>query len=158
MLQSFRLHARLEKLPDWIPNLQNVVQLKLAFSHLNEDPMESLQNLQNLLSLSIIDYAYEGESLRFQDGGFQKLKELLLAKMRNLNSIVIEKGAMLSLKKLELRSIPQLETVPTGIQNIEKLQVLSIWDMHTKFVHGIAVVEHVPHIEIDGDVFRNSNS
>ncbi|WJX37558.1 hypothetical protein P8452_25312 [Trifolium repens] len=126
MLQSFRLHARLEKLPDWIPNLQNVVQLKLAFSHLNEDPTESLQNLQNLLSLSIIDYAYEGESLRFQDGGFQKLKELFLAKMRNLNSIVIEKGAMLSLKKLELRSIPQLETVPTGIQNIEKLQVLKL--------------------------------
>ncbi|RHN67265.1 putative leucine-rich repeat domain, L domain-containing protein [Medicago truncatula] len=102
MVQNLRLHARLEKLPEWIPKLQNIVQLKLAFSHLNEDPMKSIQNLQNLLSLSIIGYAYESTSLQFQDGGFQKLKGLFHAQMRNLNSIVIEKGALVSLQNLEL--------------------------------------------------------
>lgn len=80
------------------------------------------------------------ESLQFRGGGFQKPKELFLAKMVNLNSIVIEKEALHSLIKLELRSIPQLEMVPTGIQNLKKLQVLIILDMQTKFVHDIVVV------------------
>jgi disease resistance protein RPM1 len=96
--------------------------------------MKFLENMQNLLSLSISHKAYEGESLHFHDGGFQNLKELYICHLPNLNSIVIDKGALQSLKKFELTSIPNLKTVPAGIQNLEKLEILN--------------VQKVPHVEL----------
>jgi hypothetical protein len=39
-----------------------------------------------------------------------------------------------SLKKFELTSIPNLKTVPAGIQNLEKLEILN--------------VQKVPHVEL----------
>jgi disease resistance protein RPM1 len=129
MLRNLRLHGRLEKLPEWIPNLQNLVELLLMRSQLTDDPIKYLENMPNLLSLSIIDNVYEGESLHFHDGGFQKLKELYIKEFPNLNSIIIDKGALHVLKKFELSSIPNLKTVPVGIQNLEKLEVLNVWDV-----------------------------
>ncbi|RHN80535.1 putative leucine-rich repeat domain, L domain-containing protein [Medicago truncatula] len=81
--------------------------------------------MPNLLSLSIISNAYEGESLHFHDGGCQNLKELYIGDLRNMNSIVIDKGALHSLKKFELFGMPNL--VPSGIQHLEKLEVLNFW-------------------------------
>ncbi|MCH96853.1 NB-ARC domain disease resistance protein [Trifolium medium] len=129
MLRNLRLHGRLEKFPEWIPNLQNLVELLLTRSQLTDDPIKYLENMQSLLSLSIIDNAYEGESLHFHDGGFQKLKELYIKELPNLNSIIIDKGALHVLKKFELSSIPNLKEVPTGIQNLEKLEILNVWDV-----------------------------
>ena len=85
--------------------------------------------MSNLLSLSILNNAYEGESLHFHDGGFPNLKELFITELPNLNSIVIEKGALHSLKKFELSCIPNLETLPAGIQYLKNLEVLNVWDV-----------------------------
>ncbi|XP_045822280.1 putative disease resistance protein RGA3 [Trifolium pratense] len=41
-LQKLILHGILHKLPEWIPKLQNLVELKLSRSHLTEDPSKSL--------------------------------------------------------------------------------------------------------------------
>ncbi|XP_045827017.1 disease resistance protein RPM1-like [Trifolium pratense] len=133
-LRTLKLLGMLEKFPEWILQLQNLVKLELKFSKLIDDPIKFLENMQNLLSLSINNDAYEGESLHFHDGGFQNLKELHLICLTNLYSIVIEKGALQSLKKFELSFIPNLKTVPAGIQHLEKLQVLN--------------VRHVPHEEL----------
>ncbi|WJX37513.1 hypothetical protein P8452_25271 [Trifolium repens] len=134
MLQSLKLSGCLEKFPEWILQLQNLVMLKLELSLLNDDSIKVLENMQYLLSLSIIRKAYEGESLHFHDGGFQNLKELYICELPNLNSIVIDKGALQSLKKFELYNIPNLKTVPAGMQHLEKLEVLN--------------VRNVPHVEL----------
>lgn len=155
ILRELRLHAKLEKLPKWILGLQNLVKLTLTFSQLTDNPMRSLKNLQNLLVLSITNNTYKGQSLHFEDGGFQTLKELSIGDLDNLNSITIDKGALLSLKKMELTTIPQLKTVPTGIQHLKKLEVLDIPDMPTEFVRSIDpnggkdywIVEHVPRVD-----------
>jgi disease resistance protein RPM1 len=144
-LQNLSLFVKLEKLPEWIPKLQNLVNLELSYSELIDDPLKSLQNMQNLLSLSIQRYGYNGESLHFQDGGFQKLKELKLDSMNYLNFILIDKGALCVLKRLELWDIPQLETAPTGIQHLEKLQVLSFGNMSTEFDESIAPLRGKEH-------------
>jgi disease resistance protein RPM1 len=94
-------------------------------------------------------YAYNGESLHFQDGGFQKLKELKLDSMNYLNFILIDKGALRVLKRLELWDIPQLETAPTGIQHLEKLQVLSFGNMSTEFDDSIAPLRGKEHFLIE---------
>ena len=68
MLRKLALCGRLHKLPEWIPELQNLVDLKLEFSGLTDDPMKSLKSMQHLLFLSIDNYAYEGLCLHFEAG------------------------------------------------------------------------------------------
>ncbi|XP_058788072.1 disease resistance protein RPM1-like [Vicia villosa] len=126
MLQKVTLEGCLEKLPEWIPELQNLVVLSLRWSKLTKDPMQSLKSLQHLLILSLKGNAYIGVCLHFEDGGFQKLKELYVENLNNLRDIIINKGALPSLKKLQLRTLPELENLPKGILHLEKLEVLNI--------------------------------
>lgn len=95
------------------------------------------KSLQHLLILSIDSGAYEGLGLYFQDGGIQRLKELYVGFSMELRYIIIDEGALPYLKKLQLGSIPRLENVPTGIQHIEKLEVLHIWLMPIESVQRI---------------------
>ena len=139
-----RLHlARLEKLPDWIPNLECLVKIRLGLSKLKDDPMQSLKNLPNLLKLSLWENAYDGENLHFQDGVFQKLKELILSHLNGVNHIHIEKGALLSLEYLKL--------VHPLASNTDKLKAIDLVDMPNEFVknidpnegHGHWIIKHV---------------
>lgn len=102
MLQKLGLSGQLNKVPEWVPQLQNLVKLSLICSHLTDDPLKSLQNMPHLLFLYMSKNSYEGENLYFQDGGFQRLKKLYLKYLYNLNSIIIEKGALRSLETLQL--------------------------------------------------------
>ncbi|MCH91504.1 disease resistance protein, partial [Trifolium medium] len=59
MLRSLKLRGMLEKFPEWILQLQNLVKLKLELSNLEDDPIKLLENMQNLLSLQIDFKAYK---------------------------------------------------------------------------------------------------
>ncbi|KAK3010586.1 hypothetical protein RJ639_012271 [Escallonia herrerae] len=72
-LRMLELRGRLEKLPQWIPSLHSLVTLWLCYSQLGDDPMHSLEALPNLELLGFLQ-KYEGESLTFKAGGFQRLK------------------------------------------------------------------------------------
>ncbi|KAL5057737.1 hypothetical protein RYX36_029341 [Vicia faba] len=166
-LRKLTLRGRLEKLPEWILELRNVVVLRLKLSCLTKDPMESLDSLQHLLILSIGVGAYGGSTLHFQDGWFQKLKEMDVGSSNELKEIIIDKGALPSLKKLQLFGLPKLKNVPTGIQHLDKLQVLHFRSMQVDFLQQNSskdwnwLMEHVPLVEIsplDGNVIPNSRS
>ncbi|CAL5191835.1 unnamed protein product [Lathyrus oleraceus] len=166
-LRKLTLRGRLKKLPEWILELQNLVVLRLKLSCLTEDPMKSLNSLQHLLILSIGVGAYGGLNLHFQDGWFQKLKEMNVGSSNELKEIIIDKGAMPSLKKLQLYGLPRLKNIPTGIQHLEKLEVLHFRSMQVDFLQRNSsedwnwIMEHVPVVEIspvDGKVIRNSRS
>ncbi|MCH92213.1 NB-ARC domain disease resistance protein, partial [Trifolium medium] len=129
MLRNLRLYGKLEKFSEWISEFQNLVELRLKYSHLADDPIKCIENMQNLLSLSIIDNAYEGESLHFHDGVLQNLKELYIRGLPNLNTIVFDKGALHSLKKIELSHIPNLARVPFNIYYLQKLEVVNVKDV-----------------------------
>jgi disease resistance protein RPM1 len=75
LLRKLRLKAKLNKLPEWIPKLGNLVELSMSYSLLTEDPLESLHDLPNLLALNLAVHSYEGECFHFQGGGFKNLKE-----------------------------------------------------------------------------------
>nr|KYP72632.1 Disease resistance protein RPM1 [Cajanus cajan] len=128
-LKKLCLSGKLEKFPNWIPKLQNLVKLSLELSFLTSDPLKSLKDMPNLLCLYISHHAYEGESLHFEDGGFQKLKELRLQNLQHLNFISIHREALLCLERLELSELPKLKEVPSGILQLEKLGVVHIFNL-----------------------------
>ncbi|CAL5347946.1 unnamed protein product [Camellia sinensis] len=88
-LQCLNLGGRLEKLPDWIPKLQNLVKLSLLHSGLTNDPLKALQVLPSLEHLHLWK-ACDGKQLYFEVGSFQKLKQLDLLELEGLNSVIIE--------------------------------------------------------------------
>ncbi|CAJ2639916.1 unnamed protein product [Trifolium pratense] len=164
-LRKLTLRGRLQKLPEWILELQNLVVLRLKLSCLTKDPMQSLKSLQHLLILSIGVGAYGGSHLYFQDGWFQKLKELDIGSSDELREIIIDKGTLSSLKKLQLYGLPKLKNIPTGIQHLEKLEVLHIRSMQVEYLQHKSpedwnwIMEHVPLVEIstsDGNIVPNS--
>jgi disease resistance protein RPM1 len=165
-LRKLTLRGRLQKLPEWILELQNLVVLRLKLSCLTKDPMHSLKSLQHLLILSIGVGAYGGSHMYFQDGWFPKLKELYIGSSDELRDIIIDKGALSSLKMLQLYGLSNLKNI-TGIQHLEKLEVLLIRSMQVECLHNNSpedwnwIMEHVPLVEIsrvDGKIVRNSRN
>jgi len=149
MFRKLRLDGPLwlQKLPKWIPELHNLVELSLNGSCLTEDPMQFLKKLQQLLILDIRERVFEFLCLRFEDGGFQKLKELKIVSLYYLTEIIIEKGALPSLKFRRHRALKNI----TGIQYLEKLEVLQLQTMTDEFVNQIStndwIMEHVPLVQ-----------
>ncbi|PNX75645.1 NBS-containing resistance-like protein [Trifolium pratense] len=151
-LQRLHLKAKLDALPDWIPKLEYLVELKLALSKLKDDPLMSLKSLPNLLKLCILDNAYDGEILHFQNGGFLKLKKLNISRLNRVNSIIIENGALLSLENILMNKIPQVKEVPSGIKHLDNLKDIYFTDMPAEFSESIdpdtgqhyCIIKHVP--------------
>jgi hypothetical protein len=104
--------------------------------------------------------------LHFEDGWFQKLKELNVIECPKLVEVVIDKGALPSLKKLHLHKLLGLESIPTDIQHLENLEVLRISYMPDEFVQNIStedwnLMQHVPRVHIsniNGDSIPNPRS
>jgi disease resistance protein RPM1 len=132
-LEHLSLRGRLEKLPNWIPKLQNLVSLILYFSSLEEDPLPCVQALPNLTTLSL-NHVYDGEHLHFEEGGFQKLKKLTLRELKTLKIVEIDRGSLPSLEQLEFGPCPQMKKLPAGIQHLKSLKILDFYEMHGEFV------------------------
>ncbi|XP_061972560.1 disease resistance protein RPM1-like [Populus nigra] len=131
-LQSLWLGGQLDRLPNWISKLHNLSKLILSYTNLMEDSVEVLQALPNLKSL-VLFWAYNGERMHFEGGGFQKLKYLYLAGLDYLNEMSIDEGALPLLERLEIGPCPMLEEVPSGLQNLKCLEVLSLAWMTNEF-------------------------
>ncbi|THF94771.1 disease resistance protein RPM1-like [Camellia sinensis] len=155
-LQRLRLRGRLEKLPNWIPKLQNLVTLLLLGSSLTKNnPLKALQVLPSLVMLTLWD-AYDEEQLYFEVGRFQKLKELALVGCKGLNSMIIEEGALPLLENLEIEPSPQLKEVPSGIYHLRNLKTLQFIGMPEEFIDRMEpkpnqgkdhwIVKHIPEV------------
>ena len=155
-LKKLVLRGTLTRLPNWISQFPNLVQLYLSGSRLTNDALKSLKNMPRLLFLGLSYNAYEGETLHFHCGGFQKLKQLSLGSLDQLKCILIDRGALCSVEEIVLEGLSQLKTVPSGIQHLEKLKDLYINCMPTEFEQRIApdggedhwIIQDVPHVRI----------
>ncbi|XP_039130777.1 disease resistance protein RPM1-like [Dioscorea cayenensis subsp. rotundata] len=130
-LQRLYLRGPLGRLPHWVSSLKEVVRMRLLWSNLPEDSLKALQNLPNLVELTLI-HAYDGKQLCC-DRGFEKLKSLELVELDNLTSVIVE-GSMPNLQNLCIRSCYQLEQVPTGIEQLHNLKELHLQTMPDAFV------------------------
>ncbi|KAH7857697.1 hypothetical protein Vadar_015505 [Vaccinium darrowii] len=151
-LQFLSLGGRLERFPNWISKLDNLVSLKLWWLRLTGTcAIKALQALPNLIRLNLYN-GYDGEQLFFNAGGFQKLKSLHLFGTMRLNLVIIEEGSLPVLSLLWIGRSPQLKEVPSGICNLRELKYLCIQDMPTEFLDRMKpdkgqdywIVEHIP--------------
>ncbi|RHN67256.1 putative leucine-rich repeat domain, L domain-containing protein [Medicago truncatula] len=133
MLQKLILNGRLKEFPEWMFALQNLTVLRLVCPYSVKDPLQSLKSMQHLLILLLDLSMYKGLHLHFQDGWFQKLKELRVDHSYKLREIIIDKGSMPSLKTLSLMRLFNLKNIPTGIQHLEKLEELWIAGVDDEF-------------------------
>lgn len=132
------------------------MKLEIRLSSLEDNPLEVLQNLDNLLMLSMTWNAYVGERLEFKQGVFPKLKLLNLIDLENLNSLVIEEGAMPNLEQLFIGNdgYPwQLKELPSGIQHLRNLKKLVLLYMPDELQQSLKlggrhyhIVQHVPEV------------
>ncbi|CAL5416999.1 unnamed protein product [Camellia sinensis] len=157
-LQRLELVGRLEKLPDWIPKLQNLITLRLWGSGLTKnDPLKPLQILPSLVRLVLWD-AYDEEQLYFEVGRFQKLERLTLVGLKGLNSVKIEEGALPLLENLTIEPSPHLKEVPSGIHHLRNLKTLQFVSMPEELIDRMEpkpnqgkdywIVEHIPHVDL----------
>ncbi|CAL5417088.1 unnamed protein product [Camellia sinensis] len=155
-LQELNLTGRLEEFPHWIPSLHGLVTLILGWSKLRDDPLQSLQELPNLAKL-VLNQAYEGEGLCFKAGGFQRLKDLLLYKLKGLRWVRMEEGAMPHLETLDIRNSELMEEVPSGIEHLTNLQTFELGDMSKKLISKLDrevqdgvywKIAHIPKVRI----------
>ncbi|KAG6755658.1 hypothetical protein POTOM_041491 [Populus tomentosa] len=157
-LQSLRLWGKLERLPEWISRLHHLAKLRLTHTMLMDgDSIKVLQALPNLRFLRFLR-GYNGEKMHFEGGGFQKLKSLRLAGLTELNTIIIDQGAIPLLEKLEIGFCQSLKEVPSGIQHLKNLKQLSLAKMSDEFNERLSpnngqdywIVKHVPVLQYDG--------
>nr|XP_027067431.1 disease resistance protein RPM1-like [Coffea arabica] len=139
-LTSLRLKGRLERVPQWVTSLQSLRTLRLDNSRLREDEnvIGSLGHLSNLITLTL-RCAYEGETICFKVGGFQKLQRLEFVQLTRLKWVRVEEESMPSLRNLQLIGCKLMQELPTGIQNLTGLQFLGFFDMSDELMHKVQI-------------------
>ncbi|TQD97411.1 hypothetical protein C1H46_016990 [Malus baccata] len=153
-IRSLGLIGRLEQLPGWISNLQHLIRLVIFWSRLRDSPLKVLQNLPNLSELVLEINAYDGVQLHFEEGGFQKLRELRLRGIMGLNSLIIDDGVMPLLQEFHIEPSPQLKEMPSGIHHLRNLTYLYFYNMPKEFARQMDqkngqhywIVEHIQNI------------
>ncbi|KAK4398665.1 Disease resistance protein RPM1 [Sesamum angolense] len=127
-LQRLYLKGLLRELPQWISSLDNLLRIGLNWSKMEKSPLPALASLPNLAELQLVD-CYIGEELIFEAYSFKKLKNLVIEEFSKLHTIVIQNGAMPELKEISLRKCSQLRMFPLGINNLAKIEELTLYDM-----------------------------
>lgn len=152
-IEKLFLAGKLESVPSWFNNLDNLTYLGLRGSQLQENAIRYIQALPKLVWLSFYN-AYVGPRLCFAQG-FQNLKILDIVQLQHLKEVVIEDGAMSELQKLHVRDCRGLESVPKGIENLVNLQELHLSHVSDQLVERIrgegsvdrSRVKHIPTIK-----------
>ncbi|CAL5333776.1 unnamed protein product [Camellia sinensis] len=156
-LQRLSLKGRLEKLPQWITSLHGLTRLCLWWSKLRNDPLKSLQDLPNLVLLTLVNDGYEGEGLCFKAGRFQRLKHLVLGRLKGLRWLTMEEGTMSRLNELCIWDCELLEELPSGIEHLSNLKKLELMDMSGELISKLNPgiqdgnywkIEHIPKVLI----------
>ncbi|KZV36226.1 hypothetical protein F511_14244 [Dorcoceras hygrometricum] len=147
-IQRLYLKGRLIAFPGWISKLDNLIRIGLKWSKSKDCPLKALKHLPNLMEIQLVD-SFEGNKLEFEASTFKKLKILAIEKLSQLNTVVIEEGAMPELQKMNLRRCPNLKILPLGIDKLSKIEELVVHDMAKEFIAGLRredrqMVQHIP--------------
>ncbi|PON51564.1 NB-ARC domain, LRR domain containing protein [Parasponia andersonii] len=154
-LRFLSLRCRLEVFPNWISMLQNLTGLSLRFTRLIDEPLKHLKDLPNLAFIRLYQ-AYDGEELHFEEGGFRKLKEVLLGKLEGLKVVKIDRGTLPVLENFQVEACLLMQEIPSNIKHLQNLKSLIIKDMPREFVAGLqpnggphySKIKHVPSVSI----------
>ncbi|KAL5567441.1 hypothetical protein UlMin_024016 [Ulmus minor] len=127
-LRYLNFCGRLKKFPCWIRKLENLQMLRLKNTRLTDQFLKCLKGIPNLSGLYLVD-AFDGERLHFEEGGFGKLKVLVLRELRGLKVVEVDEGALPVLEKLNIMKNPMLEKVFSNIQSSRNLKNVTVQDI-----------------------------
>ncbi|KAK3032785.1 hypothetical protein RJ639_035888 [Escallonia herrerae] len=141
----------LEFLP---PNLR---KLTLELSRLKQDPMPTLEKLQNLKILRLDEHSYIGREMLCSANGFPQLEFLELYNLDQLEDWRVEGGAMQRLRGLYISFCPELKMIPEGLKSVTTLRELTFGTMRKELLSRVRMtqekegedfykVKHIPSI------------
>ena len=141
----------IKKLPDTRQFPQNLADLDLGHTGLEEDPMPTLEKLPNLKILNLTYSSSEGKNMVCCEGGFPLLQYLCLRRLDIPEDWRVEEGAMPSLCHLIISGCRSLKTIPDGLRFVTTLRELKISYMPKSFKDRLDnggpdfyKVQHVP--------------
>ncbi|GKV51065.1 hypothetical protein SLEP1_g57741 [Rubroshorea leprosula] len=120
-LCKLHIEGRIENLPEYHEFPPYLAKLTLWGSRLQEDPMKTLEKLQNLRYFSGWEVLV-GKLMVCSREGFPQLKTLLLHALPNLEEWTVEEGAMRGLAPLGISDCYKLKMVPEGLMFITTLK------------------------------------
>ncbi|KAJ1290124.1 hypothetical protein BS78_02G218600 [Paspalum vaginatum] len=160
LLEDLTLQNPLEKLelvgrlsegtlgsPFFSTHKNQLLQIELSWCQFIESPVAQLSGLSNLTELRLTR-AYTGHQLNFHGTWFQKLKNIVLADLPELNQICIQEGALVRLEYIHIDRLKELRNVPTGIEFLDSVKEASFTRMHSDFVRNLqkAKLNHIPKV------------
>ncbi|KAH7689165.1 P-loop containing nucleoside triphosphate hydrolase protein [Dioscorea alata] len=134
---------------------QQLVELVLCNSELEQDPMATLEKLPCLKYLELGGDAYVGKQMICSATGFPQLLSLAIKLVDQLEELKIEEKAMSCLKSLRFVGCDKLKMIPEGLKNVP-LEQLDLHLMPDEFIARIKEntgedwykIQHVPNISI----------
>lgn len=115
----------------------NLMQLKLHFTDMKEDPMPILGRLPNLRILKLLQVSYEVMKMNCPHGGFLQLEFLQMQGLGSLEDLSVEEGAMPNLKTLKIESCVEMKKFPDGLLRLKKLQRLNLYDLSQELMSEV---------------------
>ncbi|OMO52863.1 Disease resistance protein [Corchorus capsularis] len=134
-----RLHLRgyLQIAPQCLSSLHNLIKLSLCWTRLTQDHFYSLQSLPKLISLTLSNEAFMGETLCFKAASLKKLRFLSLRELSDLRQVIIGEGALSSLEELTFDCCKCVQRVPSGIQQLTNLKSLTLVEPSQDLINSI---------------------
>lgn len=128
---------------------KNLTKFTLEGSKLEQDPMPILERLQSLKILRLWGGSYVGTELICSTGGFLSLQKLELKELPNLQYWDIKEGAMAILSLLIIEGCFKMHALPE-LQNVPTLQDLTLdKKLHESMQEDDHIkIKHIPSVRI----------
>ncbi|XP_058115149.1 putative disease resistance protein At1g50180 [Magnolia sinica] len=155
-LSKLHLVGKLEKLPESTEFPTNLTKLTLKDTHLNQDPLVTLEKLKNLRILRLLFDSYDGAEMACSAQGFPRLEFLHLESLNQLEEWRVEKESMPNLLHLRIECCSELKKLPEGLQHVSTLKKLELWGMNPELKARLQEnegedwhkIRHIPSIHI----------
>ncbi|XVF78640.1 hypothetical protein PTKIN_Ptkin14bG0151300 [Pterospermum kingtungense] len=156
------LKVDIGKLPEYHCFSEDITYIRLSVSHLDEDPLRTIEKLPKLRILQFGGSAFTGEKMICSAGGFPGLDSLSLKSLSNLEELQVDEGAMPVLRRLEIVNCRKMKKLPDGLSFITTLQELGIKRMRKAFKDKLVEggedfnrFQHVPSITFKIVISKN---
>ncbi|XP_058114492.1 probable disease resistance RPP8-like protein 2 [Magnolia sinica] len=131
-LSKLCLRGNLERLPESAQFPVNLTKLTLKYSRLKQGQLATLEKLEKLRILKLLERSYVGKEMVCSSQGFPQLESLYLVQLYELEEWRVEKGAMPSLLHLRIGWCHGLKKLPEGLQHVTTLKKLELWWMRSE--------------------------
>jgi hypothetical protein len=126
-LQSLKLYGCVNKLPEWIKLLTNLIKFKLQMDMITQIEVDHLRYLPRLDTLSLYPKDFQYGDLRFRGYGFPCFRRLLVLEIAcnsRLQSVTFETLPRLEVLKIRCYHVSSLEF--SGLDEVHNLREVSL--------------------------------